>query len=336
MEKRFNKGLVLGKFMPAHNGHLHLINTAAVCCDKLIVMCCSLKSDPINGLFRYGWLKMIFEDNQNVEIIHVQDENPQKPEECDTTDTFYNDFWVPTVKNRVNDLEVIFTSESYGDEFAKYLGIEHVLVDIDRKVHPISGTMVRDNPFKHWDYIPDIVKPYFTKRIVVMGPESTGKSTLVQMLAEHYGTQYQEEYGRTYVNEVKPAKSLDKEDFINIALKHNDMMLEKHAFCTDKHLFIDTEAITTKLFGQLYLKDYEDTRIDEIIKYQWFDLILLMDIDIPWVDDNTRDFPNHRATHFTMIEIELHKLGRKCVIISGDFKERFEKAKKEVDKLGYL
>ncbi|MEO5811714.1 MAG: AAA family ATPase, partial [Rhodanobacter sp.] len=177
-----------------------MINTAASQCEKLFVIIGSLKSEPINGILRYNWLKMIFEDNKNIEIIHCTDENPQKPEECESLDVFYNEFWVPSVYNRVVSLDVVFTSESYGDEFAKYLGIEHVLVDIERKTYPVSGTKVRNNTAEYWDMIPDVVKPYYSKRIVVMGPESTGKSTLIKELAHHYSVDYLEEYGRTYTN----------------------------------------------------------------------------------------------------------------------------------------
>lgn len=333
MEKRFKKGLVLGKFMPPHNGHLHLINTAAICCDKLFVMVGSLKTEPINGMLRYNWLKTIYENNKKIEIIHVTDENPQKPEECDSLDTFYNDFWVPTVKSKVFDLDVIFTSESYGDEFAQYLGIEHVLVDIDRKIVPVSGTMVRNNPFKHWNHVPDVVKSYYTKRIVIVGPESTGKTTLTKLLSEHYGVDHVLEYGRTYTETIKESKNLVKEDFLTIARVHNDDILEAHVDSIKKCLFIDTDAVATKLFGQLYIDGYEDTQVDEIIRYQWFDLTLLMDIDVDWIDDGNRDFPNDRQRHFDMIKDELDCLGRKYVIIKGNYNERFEQAKEICDSL---
>jgi len=250
--------------------------------------------------------------------------------------SFITDFWVPSVYKRVVKLDVVFTSEEYGEEFAKYLGIEHVLVDLGRETYPVSGTKVRNNPFDYWDYIPDMVKPYFTKRIVVMGPESTGKSTLAKSLSDYYGGEYLEEYGRTYTSTWMKGRNLKKDSFYKIATKHDEQLLNKHAFTLDKHIFIDTEAITTKLFGQLYLEGYEDERVDEIIQHQWFDLILLLDIDVPWVDDGTRDFPNDRQRHFDMIKAELDRLGRKYVVIQGNYEERFDAAKKEVEKLGYL
>lgn len=327
MEKKFNKGLVLGKFMPPHNGHLHLINTAAEQCDKVFIMVCSLKNEPINGILRFNWLKHIYEDQKNIEIVHCTDENPQKPEECESLDTFYTDYWVPSVWERVKDLDVIFTSEEYGDEFASYLGIKHILVDINRDTYPVSGTKVRNNPEKHWKFIPDEVKPYFTKRIAVMGPESTGKSTLVLQLAYEFGTNYIPEYGREYVEKYVQGTDLQVDDFFKIAETHNDILLEKHLVVRRPLLIADTEAITTKLFGKMYIEGYNDPRVDDIIADQWFDLYLLMDIDIPWVDDGTRDFPNDRQRHFNMIKDELDRLGRKYVIIKGNYNERFEQAK---------
>ncbi len=334
MEKKFKHGLVLGKFMPPHNGHLYLIKTAASQCEKLFVIIGSLKNEPINGTLRYNWLKFIFEDDKNIEIIHCTDENPQKPQECESLDVFYNEYWVPSVYNRVEKLDVVFTSEAYGDEFAQYLGIEHVLVDIDRKEYTISGTQIRNNPIENWNYIPDEVKGYFMKRIVVVGPESTGKSTLVYNLAYEYGTSYVPEYGREYVEKIKSSSELVSDDFYEIAKKHEDIMLEKHLRHARPWVFIDTDALTTKIFGEMYINDYNDDRLDEIIKYQWFDLTLLMDFDVPWVDDGTRDFPNNRKDHFEKIKSELDKLGRKYVVINGTHEERFEKAKLEIEKFG--
>jgi len=333
MEKRFKAGLVLGKFMPVHNGHLFLIDSAIEQCEIVYVMVCSLKNEPINGKLRWSWLKMLYSGYENVKVIHCEDENPQKPEECNTIDEFYNEFWLPSVYNRIDYLDSVFTSEEYGEEFAEYLRVEHVLVDLERIKHPVSGTLVRNNAFSMWEHIPDVVKSFFTKRIVVLGPESTGKSTLVKKLSEYYTSTYVAEYGRTYTETIKVGTQLGVEDFYNIAIKHNDMLLETQMNIESKYLFADTDAITTKLFGEMYIDGYSDPRIDEIIETQWFDLYLVMDIDVPWVDDGTRDFPKGREKHLNMIKDELDKLGKKYVLISGDYDERFEKAKKEIESL---
>ena len=313
--------------MPPHNGHLFLINSAIKQCEKVVILICSLQNEPINGFLRWTWLKTIFEGQKNVEIIHVEDENPQKPEECDSIETFYHQYWVPTVYKRIPKLDVVFTSEVYGEEFAMFLGIKHVLVDIDRVVHPISGTLVRKDAYTNWVHIPPIVQQYYSKRIVILGPESTGKTTLAKNLAQYYSSTYVEEYGRTYCETIKEAKLFDKDDFYNIAIKHSDDVLNAH----DKLIFVDTEALTTKIFGEMYLNDYHDERIDEIIKHQHYDLYLVMDIDVPWINDGTRDFPNDRDKHLNRITKGLDELNQKYILISGNYEERFNKARSICD-----
>ena len=73
--------------------------------------------------------------------------------------------------------------------------------------------------------------------------------------------------------------------------------------------------------------------INDIISTQEFDLILLCNIDVPWVDDGTRDFPNRRVEHFDMIKGYLDWSNAPYVIISGDYDARFEQAKEEVIKI---
>ena len=336
MGKKYNDGLVLGKFMPPQNGHLYLIDTAASQCKTLHVMICSLEKEPIRGELRYLWLKEIYKKKPNVRIIWCRDENPQYPNECTTVDEFYNQYWVPTVYKHIKKLDVVFTSEEYGDEFGKYLGVPHVMVDQPRSHYAVSGTAVRTDPYNNWKFIPRVVRPYFTKKVVIMGPESVGKSTLIKKLSVEYDTYYVEEYGRTYT-EISGTHSFTNQDFINIAEGHIESINET-INKGEKVIFVDTEAMTTKIFGEMYLGDeFDPTKLDKIIKNQTFDLYLLLNIDVPWVDDGTRDFPHKRKEHFERIKKELEDNKIPYVLISGsDYQERFEKAVNQINKLGYL
>ncbi len=335
MGKKYNNGLVLGKFMPPQNGHLYLIDTAASQCTTLHVMVCSDETQPIPGELRYKWLREIYKNQPNIRIIWCQDVNPQYPSECDTVDNFYNKYWVPSVYKHIKKLDVVFTSEEYGDEFGRYLGVPHVQVDQPRSHYAVSGTAVRTDPYSNWKYIPRPVRPYYTKKVVVMGPESVGKSTLMKKLAIHYDTYYVEEYGRTYT-EISGTHNFTNQDFINIAEGQVEL-IEKAVNKGEKVIFVDTEAMVTKIFGEMYLEEeFDPTEINKIIQKQKFDLYLLLDIDVPWVDDGTRDFPERRATHMERIKKELADNNIPYVLIGGDYTERFEKAVKEVDKLGYL
>jgi len=324
MEKKYKNGLVLGKFMPVHLGHQFLINTASEQCENVTVLICSLKTEPIPGHLRYEWLKELYSEIENVNIIHCEDENPQVPEESESIDSFYNDYWCPSVYSRIKELDAVFTSEYYGDEFASYLKVEHVLVDLERKTYPVSGTKVRNNAYEMWNYIPKNVKHYYIKKIAIVGPESTGKSTLTKYIGKYFNVPIIEEYGRTYTESIKNANDLESEDFFIIADTHNTELIEKSKLGA-KYLISDTEAIVTKTFKELYLDSSIDERIETIIQKQDFDIYLLMDIDIPWVDDNTRDFPNSRKKHFDLIESELIANNKRYIVINGSYKEREEK-----------
>lgn len=305
MEKKFKNGLVLGKMMPTTMGHKHLIDSAAKQCETVHVMMCSRKSEPIDGRLRFTWLHKMYKDNPNVNIIHCDDENPQYPHE----DIHFWDIWYSSVYSYIDKLDAVFGSEDYIKPFAKCLEVEGVIVDIDRKSVPISATMVREDPHKYWDYIPDVVKPYYTKKIVVVGTESTGKSTLVKKIAEKFNMPYVEEYGREYTDSLPSDNELTKEDFNHIAMRHSDRIREALG---EKFLVVDTEAITTLTFGQLYLNDeFETNELRSYISTQKFDLWLFLKPDIPWCDDGTRDFPDRREEHYD-------KIVRQIIISIGD------------------
>ena len=168
------------------------------------------------------------------------------------------------------------------------------------------------------------------KKIVILGPESVGKSTMIKRLANLYGTEYIKEFGRTYT-ELTGTDGLQIFDFEAIAHWHN-RHIEQAKECD--FLFIDTEAITTKIFAEMYLGKCDSKYIDEIINKQVFDLCLVLNVDVPWVDDGTRDFPEGREEHLATIIKELEDRGRKYVLITGvDYEERFYKVVAEIEYL---
>ena len=320
------------KAYPPTKGHQFLINSATKHCEVVHVMICSLKSETISGELRAQWLRDMYQFNPNVRIIHCTDENPQYPSECTSLDEFYNTYWVPTVYKNIKELDVVFTSEDYGEEFAQYLGVKHIMVDKDRTIVPVSGTAIRNDALSNWHLIDKQVQRHFMKKVVVLGPESTGKSTLIFNLARYFSANYVEEFGRTYT-EVTGTDSLTLKDFENIVFGHIDSIKKVEP---SKVVFIDTEAITTQIFCEMYLGSCESDYINEAINNQQFDLYLVLDIDVPWVDDGTRDFPEGREEHLARIKEVLGIRGIPYTLISGSYQERFNKAIKQVEKLGYL
>src|SRR5918999_1016583 len=198
-------GLVLGKFLPYHAGHAHLIRTARPQVDALTVLVCSLAREPIPGGHRYQWVRASHPDCR---VVHVSEEVPQAPED----DPRFWDIWTDLIRRHAGEVDVVFTSESYGDELAARLRARHVCVDATRGAVAVSGTAVRADPMAHWHYIPEVVRPYFVRRVAIVGAESVGKTTLARQLAERFDTVWVPEYGRAYC-EGKNAAALALSDF---------------------------------------------------------------------------------------------------------------------------
>ena len=331
MEKNYKNGLVLGKFFPPHLGHCYLIDTAIENSEHTHVIISHNKSQNIPGEIRFNCLKEIYKDNPNVTIYQFDDTGlPQHDSECETLDEFYS-YWIPEVYKLVKELDVVFTSEDYGDSFAEYLGVKHFLVDKERIKFPVSGTAVRTNPFDKWDLIPDEIKPYFVKRIVVMGPESVGKSTMVKNLATYYNTNFVDEYGRTVYE--SNGNSVTHKDFIPISEGRQgleDWIIKK----SNKLLFCDTEDITTYLFLKMYCDDWtkeeEQWFLKTLSEKKKYDLYILLKPDFEGVQDGTRGFLEIRQQHYETIKLELIKRECNFIEVGGNWKERFDDCVKNI------
>ncbi len=312
-KKRYKKGFVLGKFLPPHAGHLHLVRSAMAQTEELTVLVCTIRKEPIPGYLRYWWMCDLFPE---ANVVHVTDEVPSYPHEHPD----FEAIWTALLKREVPGTEVFFSSEDYGEDVACWLNIDHVLVDKERITFPVSGTGIREEALKHWEFIPEIVRPYFVKRIVLTGPESTGKTTMAQQLAEHFHTNWVEEYGRDYF--VKNGGISEISDLSRIA--EGQVRLEEEALLhANKLLFCDTDLIVTQVWSEIYFKQCPQEVID--LSYtRRYDLHLLMDIDIPWEDDGTREFPQLREWHFKRLKEELDQRNLPYVIISGSFEERLQ------------
>lgn len=328
--KKYKSGLVLGKMYPFTIGHQYIIDTAIENCEHTHVIISHNKSQTISGIVRYMAIKETYKNNKFVTVHEFADDGfPQHDYECESLDKFYS-YWVPAIKNLVSDLDVVFTSEDYGDEFAKYLGIEHYLVDRNRTNYPISGTKVREDPFKEWDFINKEQRHFFVKRIAIMGPESVGKSTLSKMLSTHFNTNFVMEYGRLiYENN---GNRIDLQDFIPIS-EGRQSLEDWSVRKSNKVIFCDTEDITTYLFLKRFCKDDDYSKeekwfIDRIKESKKYDLYLLLKPDCDAIQDGTRSFLDERDEHYEEIKQALKQNDCNFVEIGGSWMDRFNESVK--------
>lgn len=306
------RGLVLGKFLPYHAGHAHLIRSARAAVDQLTVLVCSLAREPIPGALRFRWVR---DANPDCRVVHVTDEVPQAPDE----DAEFWPTWTALVERYAGRVDVVFTSEPYGDELARRIGARHVSVDEDRATIPVSATAIREDPIGNWDYIPPVVRPYFARRVALVGTESTGKTTLAERLAAHFETEWVPEYGRPYC-EIFPAESLTLPDFEAIAWGQATWEDER-AMQANRVLICDTELQTTATWSDLIAGERPGW-LTRVARERPYDLFLLLEPDVPWVADGLRVLEERRERHTELLRGELAAAGRRMVEVAGTFEER--------------
>lgn len=316
-------GLILGKFLPPHRGHQYLFDFGRAYVPHLTVLVCSLQRESIPGELRHRWVREMCPD---ATVRHVTDENPQEPHE-------HPDFWAiwtDTIRRRLpTGPDVVFTSESYGDELARRLGARHVIVDRPRELVPISGSKIRERPLAHWEFLPPCVRPHFVKRVCVYGAESTGKTTLCRQLAAHYQTVWVNEYARGYLDhKVVP---LGPEDVLPIA-RGQAASEEALARQANRVLFCDTDLLMTSVYSEIYYGACPEW-LHRDIDARTYHLYLFLDVDVPWVADVQRDLGERRAEVRERFRCALENRGRPYLVVQGNWEQRFAVACAAVDAL---
>jgi NadR type nicotinamide-nucleotide adenylyltransferase len=319
-------GLILGKFLPPHAGHVHLVRAALAEVERLTILCCSLRREPIPGALRHAWMRELFPE---ADVVHVDEELPQEPAE----DPRFWERWIAAVRRVVpRGPDLVFTSEDYGDELARRLGARHVCVDRARAQVPISGTSVRRDPLAAWPHLPPPVRAYFVKRVAVFGAESTGKTTLAEKLAARFGTVWVPEFARTYLDRKGPPVELaDIEPIARGQIADEDRL----ARAADRVLFCDTELETTVIYSEQYFGVCPDW-IRAEARRRRYDLYLLLAIDVPWVPDPWRDFGHAREALNARFRAALVGKAAPVVEIRGAWDERLEAATAAVARLWRL
>lgn len=317
------RGLIVGKFYPPHRGHKHLIDTAQAQVDELYVIACQRPGEDPRGELRAGWLRGIHPRAKVLLIDDTYDENDSR-------------VWA---ENSIRWLgfapDVVFSSEEYGPRFAMHLGCEHVSVDPPRKSVPISGTQVRADPLRCWEYLEPPVRAHYAVRVCLVGAESTGKSTLAAALAAHYGTVWVPEYGREY-SEGKLRRHgcyhWTSEEFAHIA-ETQSRREDEAAGRANRVLICDTDAFATSIWHRRYLHERSPAVEKIAAEHRVPDLYLLTSVDVPFVQDGTRDGEGIRGwMHQTFLE-ELGRQRRPYRVISGSQPERFRQATAHIDVL---
>jgi HTH-type transcriptional repressor of NAD biosynthesis genes len=338
--KKYKNGLVVGKFCPLHKGHELLVNKAIEKCEQVFVLSYSDPEFPgCEPWKRKHWITTLFPSVKSF----VYDQATAKSElgmafpVNDAREEEHRKFVAKLWLNLVGcPLDAVFTSENYGEGFASALSryfrenswlppVRHEQVDLERKIVPISGTLLRKDIHRMRDYLSPVVYASFVKRVAFLGGESTGKSTLAQKVAETFNTCFVSEYGRDRWIELNG--NLKYEDMLHIAETHIE---KENLFSPDANefLFVDTSPLTTLLYSYHLFGDADPKLVE--LSFRKYDRIFLCVPDFEFVQDGTRAGEAFRqAQHSEYLRV---LRDRQCdfVLLSGSLDDRIGTVKAEL------
>jgi HTH-type transcriptional regulator, transcriptional repressor of NAD biosynthesis genes len=316
-----SRGFLLGKFMPPHAGHMLLCESARALVDALTILVCSLPGDPIPGALRLAWMRALMPDCR---VIHHDAPAPQRPGD----DPGFWPIWRDIIRAaHPEPIDLLFAGEAYGLRLAAEL--EATFVPIGARVigqdpdglGGLSGGAIRADPWGHWPFLPAPVRPHFARTFCLHGVESTGKSMMAERLARHFGTIWTPEYGRAHCE--AHGIDLDEAGLLLIGRAQHAMIAASLPWC-DRRLIVDTDALMTAAWCEMLLGRAPDA----LFHYPKADLYLLLEPDVPWIDDGTRCFGTDqaRARFAAACRAVLDRAGVPWQSIGGTWDERFTKA----------
>lgn len=353
-----NVGVVFGSFAPLHQGHLDLIMRAKKeNPGGALVIVCGYDGDKGEPLMphskRYRYVREFFADDDLVAVYAINDTESMRPQYPNGWDSWMEEFnrifkkAVKPIDNGVNYIEYpqrtwYVGDKTYYDDLIDMWGEEAVLVDRTSD-NPISATMIRQNPIKHWDKITFPFRRLFSTNILITGTASEGKSTLVTDLGKYFNAPHSHEWARDYM--IKSCVSdweLECTDFLAfLEGQYNHNKEEINSPGNHGVFFADTDSLVTNMYSCYYSKDPDcilteeeyETKIKPVAyeyarKSRW-DKIFCVVPHGTFVDDHAR-FMNHsgmkeRQELFDILKQSLINVGDwdKVVILDGDYYQNF-------------
>lgn len=316
----FSHAFTFGKFLPFHKGHEAMIQFALTQCQQLTIIVCASDQETISAQQRCHWIEETFDHHPQLHII------PFTYSESDLPNTSKSSLdisrqWAKAFQPYVSSCDAVVTSEPYGNYIAKILEITHIPFDPQRQKVNISATKINQNPYDYWDMLPDPVKIDRAFTVIILGTESTGKTTLTQNLAKHYKATPVYEAGR---NLVDNSNHFSFEKLPLIAHTHAQAML-KAKIQSNPLIIVDTDIHITASYAKFCFQ--RSLNITKDIHYaNRANLYLYLDKDAPFVQDGTRMNQQQRDLLDTSHRQTLDEHNIPYTLIQGNWKQRFEQA----------
>ncbi|MDR3296435.1 MAG: AAA family ATPase [Clostridiales Family XIII bacterium] len=312
-------GLTLGKFAPFHKGHEWIVETMLAEMDEAVVIIYDSGLTPVPLPVRAGWIRTLY---PQVRVLEAWD-GPSRWSSEREHERLEEEY----VKSLLGGVKVdaFYSSEHYGAHMSSALGCADRRVDEARERVPVSGTMLRGDPYRWRAYVSGAVYRDLIVKAVFVGAMSTGKSTITRALAERFHTTCADEYGREYWEKHQVGRRIGLSDFDSIAVGHIER--EDAAIRgANRYFFVDTNAITTYMFAL----DYHGrapgllTRL-ALENATRYDLFFLCGDEMPYDDtwDRSGDAKRHVFQKQIIADLKTRKIP--YIPLAGNLAERMAK-----------
>jgi NadR type nicotinamide-nucleotide adenylyltransferase len=359
MTSRYAHGLIVGKFYPPHLGHQYLVTQAALACERVTVLVMAARRETVPLSDRVAWLRDAFASQPGVAVSGVTCDAPVDYDDPAVWAAQVAVMRAALAREGRPPVSAVFSSESYGRELADWLSADNVVVDVGRTAVPVSASEIRADLHGTWDLLIPSAQEGLATRVVVLGAESTGTTTVAGLLAEHYRsrggafgrTPCVSEHGRDYTA-IKwdaeraaalatglPEPSLeeipwDSGDFDIVGREQTRMENEAARSARAPLVVCDTDAFATSVWERRYLgggaRALQPWATSEL---PFHDLYLLTSHeDVPWHDDGLREGDLEiRAAMTDWFAAALTRAGHSWVLLTGSLEDRLGLAIRSVD-----
>ncbi|MBO9201051.1 MULTISPECIES: AAA family ATPase [Niastella] len=321
------KGFVFGKFLPFHKGHEAMISFALSKCDFLSVLVCASDKETVSGELRKGWIEKTFPAQRNMDV-RVLDYKESELPNSSVSSTDVSRIWASLFKKLFPDYSLVVTSEQYGYYLAEFMEIQHLPFDIPKKLVPVSATHIRNDLLNNWQFVPDAVRRHLVLKVVVLGTESTGKTTLTEKLADYFKCNKVMEAGRDLIPDSNEFSIND----LHLVAEEHAKRIDEAADGSSPLIIIDTDIHITRSYCHFSFEKELDVPA-AIYHSNKAQLYLYLNNDVDYFQDGTRLSKEDRDRLDGFHRQELQRANIDLVEIKGNWEERFQLAIAHIKKL---
>ncbi|MFZ2674432.1 MAG: AAA family ATPase [Trichococcus flocculiformis] len=358
-------GIVFGAFAPCHIGHLEVILKAKKENDGCVVIVCGEDGDcgepfGLDVYRRFRYMRELFADDNQIYVVMAAGQGiPQKETEWES--------WLEIINLKIADSlqhsdaqKIWYTGKTTQAEALENESTDEVHL-VDTSLYPVTGQNIRNDALRYFNAIALPFRRAFTKKVLVLGAPSGGKTTLVKDLAKLYSCPYSFEYSRQYQEESNVNDfELDGMDYQRLVTGQFQLNRDTIADPASQGMAIlDTDVMVTKVYARLGAEDVDyaitpeeyaivEQSANAFIARQLWDLILVVPPTLKYVDDGYRNMKFSEDAFLTTIhemmleEIESSRNLDKVVMLDAkgigekdefSYYARYKQAKEAIDEL---